>query len=462
MSDTPTPYKPGLISRSRGAKLLIVCCLAVLMSIPAGFVFLLLHDRSHRAEEVADEIGGLMGGPQTFMGPVISVPYTAPVRGGDGDAVKVESGNLIVFPVSGDAQVTSKSEVRSRSLFRVPVYAARLNFTARFDLSQVASPVPNATLDWGHARLMTGASDSRGARSDIVAHAGGQPLTLAPDAAGASMDNGDKFDLFSVPLDRLDLTQPLDVDLGMNFTGAQKIGVLAFAKSTTVSIAGDWNWPSFGGGFLPATRAFHHDGAQPLMAGEQNMAAGFKATWSVPFVARGLPPVITQAGLSSLDKSELSVTFVEPTNPYQNVGRSLKYALLFVGLVFLTFFLFESLTRTELHPAQYILIGLAQITFYLLLLSLAERIGFDAAFAAAAAATVGLISAYAGMVFRSLWRGVAALVVFGLLYGLIYILMRMEDYALLVGAASAFLTIAAVMILTRNLNWYGGREGERG
>ena len=159
MSDTPTPYKPGLISRSRGAKLLIVCCLAVLMSIPAGFVFLLLHDRSHRAEEVADEIGGLMGGPQTFMGPVISVPYTAPVRGGDGDAVKVESGNLIVFPVSGDAHVTSKSEVRSRSLFRVPVYAARLNFTARFDLSQPAISQHLATLK--DAGLVSGRREGR-------------------------------------------------------------------------------------------------------------------------------------------------------------------------------------------------------------------------------------------------------------------------------------------------------------
>ncbi|MGN6422835.1 MAG: cell envelope integrity protein CreD [Asticcacaulis sp.] len=462
MSNTATPYKPQLISRSRGAKLLIVCFLAVLMSVPAGFVFLLLHDRSHRAEQVADEIGGLMGGPQTFMGPVISVPYTAPVHASDTTTPQVQTGNLIIFPATGDAQVTSKSEVRSRSLFRVPVYDAHLAFTARFDLSQVVSPVPNATLDWGHARLMTGASDSRGARSDIVAHVAGQALTLAPDAAGANMDNGDTFDLFSVPLDRLDLSQPLDVDLSMDFTGAQSLAVLAFAKSTTASLSGDWNWPSFGGGFLPATRAFHHDQTQPLVAGEQDLKSGFKATWSVPFIARGLPPVITQTALSSLDKSALSVSFVEPTNPYQNVGRSLKYALLFVGLVFLTFFLFESMTKTELHPAQYILIGLAQITFYLLLLSLAERIGFDAAFAAAAVATVGLISAYAGMVFKSLLRGVAALIVFGLLYGLIYILMRMEDYALLVGAVSAFLTIAAVMMLTRNLNWYGDRDSKTG
>lgn len=460
MSDATLSSKSPLISRSRGAKLLVVCVLAVLMAVPAGFVFLLLHDRSTRAEQVATEIGSQMGGPQTFMGPVISVPYTAPIRVANGSDIKTESGNLIIFPVTGSADVTSQSQVRSRALFRVPVYTAHLAFKARFDLSQIASPVPEASLNWAHARLMTGATDSRGALNDIIAEAGGQSLTLAPDASSANAGDGSNFDLFSVPLTGLDAGKPLDVALGMTFTGAQKIGVLPFAKSTTVSMSGDWNWPSFGGGFLPATRAFHHDQTQPLVPGEQDMKSGFRATWSVPFIARGLPPVITQPGLSSLSKSELSVTFVEPTNPYQNVGRSLKYALLFVGLVFLTYFLFESTTKKDLHPAQYILVGLAQITFYLLLLSFAERIGFDAAFAVAAAATVGLISAYAGMVFKSLVRGIAALGVFSVLYGLIYILMRMEDYALLVGAVSAFLIIAAVMILTRNLNWYGLRDSD--
>ena len=115
MSNTATPYKPQLISRSRGAKLLIVCFLAVLMSVPAGFVFLLLHDRSHRAEQVADEIGGLMGGPQTFMGPVISVPYTAPVHSSDTTTPQVQTGNLIIFPATGDAQTALVADVRQLS-----------------------------------------------------------------------------------------------------------------------------------------------------------------------------------------------------------------------------------------------------------------------------------------------------------------------------------------------------------
>jgi len=129
-----------------------------------------------------------------------------------------------------------------------------------------------------------------------------------------------------------------------------------------------------------------------------------------------------------------------------------------VGLVFLAYFLFETLSGKRVHPAQYLLIGLAQVIFYLLLLSIAERIGFDGGFAIAAAATVGLISAYAGWVFESRRQGFIALVAFTLLYGLIYVLMRLEDFALLVGAVTSFAAIAAVMYFTRRLDWYGSRD----
>lgn len=467
---TPTTHtnnpRPGF-GRTKGAKLLIVCILAVLMSIPAAFVFLLLHERTDRAAQVTTEIGGLMGGEQTFLGPVIMVPYVIPAKvttdaAGQKSATTEQSGSLIVFPLNGKAIATSKSEVRSRSLFRVPVYTSDLNFNAHFDLSQVAPPAPDAILQWDRAQLLSGASDSRGARHDITAIINGKAATLAPSALGQqALENGN-IDLFSAGLNGVDQKAPFDVSLAMTFTGAQKLGVLAFAKSTDVTLSGDWDTPSFGGGFLPATRAFHHDRDTPLVKGEEELKSGFKATWSVPFIARGLPAVVDFKNLSALGKSELSVTFVKPGNPYQAVARSLKYALLFVGLVFLTYFVFESTTKRELHPAQYVLVGLAQITFYLLLLSLAERIGFDAAFATAATATVLLISAYAGMVFRSIGRFIAAFLIFSLLYGLIYVLMRMEDYALLIGAVSAFAVIATVMILTRNINWYGGKESDPG
>jgi inner membrane protein len=128
-------------------------------------------------------------------------------------------------------------------------------------------------------------------------------------------------------------------------------------------------------------------------------------------------------------------------------------------LLFLSYFVFEVTTGRRLHPAQYILVGVAQIIFYLLLLSLAERIGFDWAFLIGGVSTVGLLSANTSWVFSSRAQGIKVLVVFGLLYVLIYMLLRLEDNALLVGAITSYVAVAAVMYFTRKIDWYSSVPG---
>jgi len=163
--------------------------------------------------------------------------------------------------------------------------------------------------------------------------------------------------------------------------------------------------------------------------------------------------------ITGLDATALGVSFIEVADPYQSVNRSLKYALLFLGLLFLSYFVFEVTTGRRVHPAQYVLVGIAQIIFYLLLLSIAERVGFDAGFLLAGAATVALLSANAAWVFSSRVQGVRALAIFSLLYALIYLLLRLEDNALLVGAITSFLAVAAAMYFTRRIDWYGSLPG---
>jgi inner membrane protein len=181
---------------------------------------------------------------------------------------------------------------------------------------------------------------------------------------------------------------------------------------------------------------------------------GFTAEWSVPFIARGVRAEGVGASISGLDATALGVSFVEVADPYQSVTRSLKYVPLFLGLVFLAYFIFEATTGRRVHPAQYILVGVAQIIFYLLLLSVTERVGFDWGFLLAGAATVGLLSANAGWIFASRMQGFRALVTFALLYVLIYLLLRLEDNALLVGAIASFAAVAAAMYFTRGIDWY--------
>jgi inner membrane protein len=174
----------------------------------------------------------------------------------------------------------------------------------------------------------------------------------------------------------------------------------------------------------------------------------------VPFIARGVRSEGLGDSITGLDATALGVSFIEVADPYQSVNRSLKYVPLFLGLVFLSYFIFEVTTGKRVHPAQYVLVGIGQIIFYLLLLSIAERIGFDFGFLLAGTATVSLLATNAGWVFSSRSQGTRALAIFSLLYALIYLLLRLEDNALLVGAIASFLAVAAAMYFTRGIDWY--------
>jgi inner membrane protein len=93
--------------------------------------------------------------------------------------------------------------------------------------------------------------------------------------------------------------------------------------------------------------------------------------------------------------------------------------------------------------------------FYVLLLSFAEQIGFLSAYLIAAVATSGLIALYVGRVQQSVAKGLIMLVVLALLYGLLYLILQLADYALLAGAIIGFLMLAAVMFGTLKVNWSG-------
>ena len=442
-------------SRSMGLKLIVVGFLALLMTIPALFVFDLVNERTKRAADVVREISAHVGGPQTFLGPTLAIPYSIPSQpGADG----VRHGIYVVFPARASATVKTTTEERHRSLFKVPVFQADLKFDATFDLAGVpAAAPPSAELDWSRAEIVVGVSDARGALADALLTMDGKTFSLIPAeiAQDISID-GDRSEHQRLTLfggKAGSIAKPdarFDVSSSLRFSGAQRIAVLAFGKTTHLAMQGDWRNPGFDGGFLPVSRTVSD--------------SGFNAEWSVPFIARGVRAEGRGNLITGLDATALGVSFIEVADPYQSVNRSLKYVLLFLGLIFLSYFIFEVTTGKRVHPAQYVLVGVAQIIFYLLLLSLAERIGFDFGFLLAGLATVLLLSANAGWVFTSRTQAVRALVIFTLLYGLIYTLLRLEDNALLVGAVASFVAVAAAMYLTRRIDWYSSlpSSGSRG
>jgi inner membrane protein len=432
-------------SRSMGVKLIVVCGLALLMTVPAFFVGGLVDDRTTRAAEVVSKITGHVGGQQTFLGPTLAIPYYLPPQLPTEFA---KHGTYLVFPAQASAVLKTKTEERRLSLFKVPVFQADLNLDATFDLRGVPAALPlGAQLDWSRAEIIVGVSDPRGALADATLTVEGKAVTLVPAAVAQDINSGGdqslhtklallgaKADGFAKPDAQFNVTSAL------RFSGAQRLALLAYGKTTHVAMQGDWPSPGFDGGFLPVTRSVS--------------TQGFTAEWSVPFIARGVRAEGPSDSISGLDATALGVSFIEVADPYQSLNRSLKYAVLFLGLLFLSYFVFEVTTGKRVHPAQYVLVGMAQIIFYLLLLSLAERIGFDFGFLLAGSATVALLSVNAAWIFSSRLQGVRALAIFTLLYVLIYLMLRLEDNALLVGAIASFLVVAAAMYFTRGIDWY--------
>ena len=392
-----------------------------------------------------------VGGQQTFLGPTLAIPYTVPPQS-PSDTVK--HGTYLVFPTQASADLKVVTEERRRSLFKVPVFQADLHLDATFDLTGVPTAAPQgAQLDWSRAEIIVGVTDARGALADAVLDRRRKNNRPSPPPiarrifpsppiktrASSSRSSARAVDAIAKPDAKFDVTSSL------RFSGAQRIAVLAYGKTTHLSMQGDWPSPGFDGGFLPVTRNISSN--------------GFTADWSVPFIARGVRAEGPSDLITGLDSTALGVSFIEVADPYQSVNRSLKYLPLFLGLVFLSYFIFEVTTGKRVHPAQYVLVGIAQIIFYLLLLSLAERVGFDLGFLIAGAATVALLSANAGWIFASRAQGARALAVFTMLYALIYMLLRLEDNALLIGAIASFAAVSAVMYFSRKVDWYGSLPG---
>jgi len=434
-----------LRASSMGLKLIVVCVLAFLMIIPALLVLALLQDRKSREADVIKEISQYAGGPQTFLGPVLAIPYTVPA---ESSAQPPRRGTYLVSPAEGSSTVKTTTEERHRSLFKVPVFQADLKLDSKFDLTDVGNAAPpGAELDWKRAEVLVGVSDARGALADATLTIDGRTFTLVPAEETLNLSTHAEGDpqlrLTFLAAHVPDIVAPgaqFAASSALRFSGAQRLAILSYAKTTHVVEDGDWPNPGFDGGFLPVKRTI--------------TPTGFSAEWSVPFIARGVRAEGPADSTTGLDGTALGVSFVEVADPYQSVSRSLKYAPLFLGLVFLLYFVLEATTGKRVHPAQYILVGFAQVIFYLLLLSFAERIGFDFGFLVAGVSCVSLLAANAGWIFDSRLQALRALAAFGSLYLLIYLLLRLEDNALLLGAIASFAAIGTAMYLTRKIDWY--------
>jgi inner membrane protein len=443
----------GFGGRSLGLKLILIGALVALLGIPLLFVNILAWERSNRADEAAREVGQAQGGPQTLRGPFLLIPVDVPeivavnTPAGAVQETRIVEQTIIISPDTLDITVELDISILSRAIYDVPVYTAQLRLGGAFSPGDLADLVPERGEPiWERARLVIGVSDLRGFR-DPVRFSMGEQLGEAVFEPGSAFDQrggrGDtRWHGVTAPLS-LEPGAAFNFDAALTFTGAGRFSLIASGRDTTVHVSGNWPHPGFAGAYLPATREVAED--------------GFSASWQIPYLARGVPARWLEGerfSLAQADRSAFTINLTDPADGYAQVSRALKYAVFFLGFTVLTVFLLEAAGGTRIHAAQYLLIGLSQVIFYLILLAQSEHQSVLAAYLTAAGATTVLTAAYAATAFRSAARGATLLALLAMVYGLQYALLILEDYALLIGAWLAFAALALSMWVTRNVDWY--------
>ncbi|MDF1679569.1 cell envelope integrity protein CreD [Ponticaulis sp.] len=431
-------------------KLLLVCMLALLMAVPAMFIYQIVYDRSERAQEAIEQVGQRYGGPQTLMGPTLFVPYSIETTDEEGNSVQATR-YAQIHAETGSASGNMSAETKTSGIHEIPIYSADVSFQAEFSRQRVLDVLPEeALLDWSEVHMLIGLTNPRATTGTMQAELNGTPLLVEPSfsqSSGITLSRDHRYLISALPGQSEDQDR-FWINARISFTGAERISIAPFARDSVIELRSDWDDPRFEGVFQQTLYQPHAEGN------------GFTARWEVPYQARriaGFRTDVSSRGLMWTDQV-IGVRLVMAMTPYQSVERALKYSVLFIGFVFLAYFLMEITSNKRAHAAQYILVGLAQCMFFLLLLALSEKIGFDLAFLFAAMMTVLMTAFYAMSVFKSRLYGLRAVGIFTLVYTTIFVLMRMEDFAMLAGAFSGFLAIGATMYFTRDIDWYGLTE----
>lgn len=408
------------------------------MLIPTWFVSNLVEEREQRQKQIVNEVSSKWASAQRLSGPYISLPYIESQTRADGKTYTVKK-NIVLLPEQLRVKGNVRPESKHRSIYKVLVYRSDIGMNGVFNVSLPGDIVPE-NIDFTKARICLGLTDYKGIEEMVSVHFNNKTYHLRPGLPTNQVDNAG----LSAPVEfsAADLARQLTFSAHIKLKGSNALSFLPLSANSNYELSSTWPDPSFDGSSLPST--------------SKVADSGFVARWS--FNEANLPygTVVIDESLKAGSHS-FGVNLIQPADHYAKTLRSVKYAILFIGLTFALFFIIELMQKRPFHPVQYILVGIALVIFYTLLLSISEFIAFDLAYLAAASATVLLITSYAKGHFRS-WK-IALLFagILGALYGFIFILIRLEDTALLVGSIGLFIVLALVMYASRKVNWYGSQ-----
>lgn len=430
-------------------KFALIFVMVLLFLIPISLINYLTHDRQRYRREAISSILEPLGYEAGFQGTVIAVPYKSKTARYDEEHVLqtvTETKYMLFAPEKCSMDITADPYYLTRGIFKVPVFNGKIKLSATFKpLDYSYFHIMDADISKKEATLLIGLSNNKKITKHPALSIGGRELSLSPlkyDAKNSYLFNA----CVCYTLEGIDLTKGFTLTGDIDFQGGESIKIRPMAQEMSVKMDSSWKTPGFSGGWLPTEREIDEK--------------GFSAEWNVA----GLSTVYPAAWLSdsNFEGEEITVSFVEPVNSYQKSERSIKYALLFLIIPFIALLISEIFSKTRVHPVQYFLIGLSDVLFYLLLLSVSEHLPFDLAYLICAAAVSAVTLFYAAAIFAKFKWGAMLGAVQMVSYIFLYGTLQAEDYALLIGSVGLFVVTVLLMYITRKIDWYGIMQREEG
>lgn len=437
----PEPETKKSLRNNIYFKLGTIITIILLLLIPTQMIRGLIYEREWTQKEAITEVSSKWAEEQTISGPFISIPYYKYVRESSGKdsstkVVKLKE-FLHILPTQLNVEGAINPEKRYRGIYEIVVYNSKLKISGNFnDIDFSALDVRPEDILFDKAEFIVGINDLRGIEEQVNLKWNDSTISFNSGVnSGDVVASGINADLDLTNRDSLQNNFELNLDL----KGSQLLYFTPVGKVTDVNLKSPWSNPSFNGAFLPDNRDVTE--------------AGFNANWNVLHLNRNFPQIWTNSQFR-IDDSAFGIDLLLPVDNYQKSYRSIRYAILFIAFTFLVFFFIEVLNKVFIHPVQYILVGVALIVFYTLLLSISEHLKYNIAFVISAVATMLLIAGYVRAILKSGKLTTLIVGILSVLYTFIFVIIQMQDYALLFGSIGIFLILALVMYFSRKINWY--------
>lgn len=452
--ETPENQNETSFFQSTTAKMIMVGILTLVLLIPLGFVKNLITERSQRQEEVITEINDKWGESVFLYGPILKVPYTyfeetVSINEKTKETVKQRkayTSYAYFFPEELNAKSNVTTKVLNRNNYESVVFSSKMKFEGNYIHPNFSSKnISNENIQWNKATILIQTTNLKSIKDEVKINFGNTNFTFEPIYNSNPKETTEALETGYIDLTKILNQGKTAFRFDISYNGSQQIKMVPIGKTTQLNMTSNWASPSFTGNFLPDDRT------------KQITATGFVANWKILHINRAFSQQSFD-NLPDLSQYAFGVDFVIPVNQYQQNERASKYGFLVIGLTFLIFFLIQSISKIKIHIFQYTMIGLALIMFYTLLISITEHSSFMKAYIIAGISVITLITLYSVSILKNKKFPMFIAASLVSLYTFLYVIIQLENYALIVGSIGLFTILAAVMYFSRKIDWTNGNS----